>query len=1027
MALALVLALLGGLTPAQEVFHEDSFTGANGQRPPKWRVLGAATPDFWFIDGGKLNTGNGNNYPIGASYLIVETPGSLSWADYTVSAKITPLDPDQGGRLMLVARFVDANNFYFASLTSVAPEGGVPGAREIELVKFSGGAESPLAVISTTRGATVPGFDVPNSGPYEFALTVRGPNLTVSLNGTDVISANDPTFPRGPGGVGQLFSQATFDDFRITKPGASSGTGAVPTPVATPATPRGGSSAGGDWRVSILSNMRRGDAEMRARELESDGIRDVTIVANEVGEYTVYVGRYTTEPEALRAAEALGNEQGLAIAGVEYVVESSGPRGTAATSAIRVRVEDFGDRESADLLKARMGLEGIYPIEVVERGGRFVVYAGANYTKREPAERYAANLTSGAYKNARVEENVPISDLATTFQTNPVTAEQIKQAAQAAGKSLSQSQVSEIQSLIDLQAKAAESGELAQAQAEIARRSEETRRLLADVTSQVEQQRVREVKAKNLIAEFNQMADQRRIPDAERALNELRATDPSNPAISLMLGRLEQLRGASQVSPVEQAQKAANDARAAEAAGDLRGALAHWETVRRIMTTGPLYEDSRRESARISATLAAPPTPPPGEDSGGGNTLVIIIGVVVAIALIGAIGFFVFTLRARNAQRSSAPIARPTPGISGSTPRPIPGGGLSGSLQGLGPAPVFTPEATPVPAQARSSTPVPQGHAASSTPLPVVQDDADAGLNIPGVLPTSPAPQRVPMDGNERIRPGVTSPAPTPGMIAPATPSPVPAGPSSGMVRRPESTPLGVESGGGMEPPNFVEMPSSEFRMPSSTNIPLHPVSSSGQNYVRGAFPPGVFYEQLFNDERVGDSPRGWKGKYDYSTLEVVEGGAGQGQGRCLRFEKKAGAGSAYYSLKFPDASGKIGLEFDIRCDDKNRYLIGFYIEKDEDFRQAVSTIVHRTNQSGPPTLRLQNSQTPYDFKKWVHVRYIIDLPRSLVDGWVDEVPVAVGVKLNQAPKVLNTLSIRDNSQTVGILLLDNVRIYRAS
>ena len=36
-----------------------------------------------------------------------------------------------------------------------------------------------------------------------------------------------------------------------------------------------------------------------------------------------------------------------------------------------------------------------------------------------------------------------------------------------------------------------------------------------------------------------------------------------------------------------------------------------------------------------------------------------------------------------------------------------------------------------------------------------------------------------------------------------------------------------------------------------------------------------------------------------------------------------------------------------------------------------------------------------------------------------------MGARLNNCPKYLNTLSIRDNLATTGSLLIDNIRIYR--
>ncbi len=183
------------------------------------------------------------------------------------------------------------------------------------------------------------------------------------------------------------------------------------------------------------------------------------------------------------------------------------------------------------------------------------------------------------------------------------------------------------------------------------------------------------------------------------------------------------------------------------------------------------------------------------------------------------------------------------------------------------------------------------------------------------------------------------------------------------------------------------------------------------------------FFVQNFEDQEEGETPAGWAGEYEYASLQVVRDDASNG--KCMRFEKQDGSGSALFSLNFPDAGGRIIIEFDIRCDDKNKYLLGFYIEKDGNFRQAISTIVHRTNSNSNPTLRLQNESTPYEFGQWSSVKYDLDLPRHLVDGYVDGKPVITAARLAQAPKLVNTFSIRDNLATTGTLLIRNIRVYK--
>ncbi len=184
-------------------------------------------------------------------------------------------------------------------------------------------------------------------------------------------------------------------------------------------------------------------------------------------------------------------------------------------------------------------------------------------------------------------------------------------------------------------------------------------------------------------------------------------------------------------------------------------------------------------------------------------------------------------------------------------------------------------------------------------------------------------------------------------------------------------------------------------------------------------------YEQNFDNEPLGEKPKNWTGDYEYASLVVSNQSPVPGSKQHLKCEKKTGAGSAYYTCKFPDVTGEIEIEFDIRCDDKNKYLLGFYIEKDNDFRQSIHTIIHRTETKAKPTLRIQGEPTPYELKTWRHVRYLINLHNGTVNGYVDNDLVADNVKLASPPRKLNSLSIRDNLATIGVLLIDNVKIIK--
>ncbi len=216
---------------------------------------------------------------------------------------------------------------------------------------------------------------------------------------------------------------------------------------------------------------------------------------------------------------------------------------------------------------------------------------------------------------------------------------------------------------------------------------------------------------------------------------------------------------------------------------------------------------------------------------------------------------------------------------------------------------------------------------------------------------------------------------------------------------------------------------------PQASTVTVSPAPS-----VQAASPgaqPGadVVFEQNFDDEETGVLPNQWRGEYSYATLKVSEDSPAPDSKKCVEFEKTKGAGSAFYSCRFPDTGGTVGIEFDFRCDKKNKYLLGFYIEKDEDYRYSVHTVIQFIDSgrhTTKPSLRIQGKPVSYEWGQWRHIKYVVNLNSGSVDGWVDGELVANGERLASCPSSFNTISIRDNLATVGKLMIDNIKIYKA-
>lgn len=184
-----------------------------------------------------------------------------------------------------------------------------------------------------------------------------------------------------------------------------------------------------------------------------------------------------------------------------------------------------------------------------------------------------------------------------------------------------------------------------------------------------------------------------------------------------------------------------------------------------------------------------------------------------------------------------------------------------------------------------------------------------------------------------------------------------------------------------------------------------------------------ALFSHAFENDKEGAFPEGWKGENtDYATLEVVSGE----KGKCLKFTKTEGKGPTQFSMAFPDVTGKLQIEYDIRCDEKNKHLLGVYVEKDGNYRHSIHTVVQHTSAESENFLRVFTRSAPYQMGTWRHVCYVVDLAAGVVDGYVDNELVAEGVRMGTQTESLNTFSIRDNSETTGVLYVANLSVSQA-
>lgn len=185
-----------------------------------------------------------------------------------------------------------------------------------------------------------------------------------------------------------------------------------------------------------------------------------------------------------------------------------------------------------------------------------------------------------------------------------------------------------------------------------------------------------------------------------------------------------------------------------------------------------------------------------------------------------------------------------------------------------------------------------------------------------------------------------------------------------------------------------------------------------------------IIFAQDFESEEAGKLPDNWEGSYDYASLKVVENVECLSGKKCIQYEKNEPKGTAYFYRNTDDLQGSFAIEFDFRCDRKNKYLLGVYLEKDKDFRQSIHTILYMVNPSDPK-LRIHGESVPYELSTWKKIRYEIDLENKTLNGYVDGQLVLKNSGLPDNLDYINTISIRDNLGTTALMYLNNFKVIR--
>jgi hypothetical protein len=803
----------------------------------------------------------------------------------------------------------------------------------------------------------------------------------------------------------------------------------------------------GKFLVVVARNLPADTAEKLKQDLIADGFTTAESRPDAGDKAQVVLGGLPSDQQANSLMAQL-KTAGYTPDSVQQDGATNGAAG-AAESVYRVEVAEFDSSADAASASKTLADEGFVNVDVVEENGKYLLMLGT-FNRREDAEALLSDVAGAGFALAQVvsRDRLRASSSAGTADLTGLSA-----AEQASAR--------DVLSMAEkVESGEASAAEIKQLRERIQQLPENQKNVIAREESSRATEREKMAKIFPLYRKFDHAMTAGDYATAEQALAEVRQIDSTDIFLQGRAQQLEQARtggantassGASTKADPAEVQRTINEARKLEAEGNKPAALAKY---REAAAMDPNNGDARGKIAELgSVTPSAPVGESGSSESGGGildnKPLLYGAGGLIALIILGLL------FKSRKGKTEESPAAAPAYGSGSATDFMDPlssGGGYSAEattdFSALGTSPS---DSTALEGGAGGAGMAPPAFATfghddeeeeAPRPAPVrrvepVEEESDTvsfeDMQGPAVdvVPASPAtPPGTPAVGSagqdqvdtiainfsdEDVAPMATSSTPTPTATPTASATSTPQG-TSALDADLESLLKGTFPGAAVGA-------ASESPLESAT--PGRGVEDLAAAGVSADSEPRLVFEQSFEDEPEGASPRGWRGEYDYASL-TVERLDEAGHSQCLCFHKGEGTGSATYHLSFPQASGRVTAEFDVRCDQKNKFLLGVYLEKDEDFKQSIHTIVHQLDANSPAALRIQGVAAPYEMATWRHVRYEIDLANATVDGFVDNEHVVAGAALPNAPDYINTISIRDNLATTGTLLVDNIRISEA-
>lgn len=1072
--------------PAQDLLFSDSFSARQGEHPPSWTIIGAPTPRFWFVENNQLVSGPGQDLgDNGYSYAVISAPGSENWTDYSLGTEFWMRS--RNGRVALVCRWRDARNFY-EGYVQVARD---KRSAYIDLVRD--GARKTLAYGVSGVGFDIPSIEGATDRPHYLQLTAVGQILALYLDGKRVIEVTDNAFDRGTAGLGVQYCMVTFDNAMVNRAkivgpvaemprlGAGAASGLVYRFLMgtydTEAEAKrfqgeliGGGylnvtvePAGPKWDVLVGAFANEIEATQERANLESQGVLIPNVVVRTGGTtqyfamarrrpalpdkvYTLYLGNFAKREDA----EALKRKLELdGFFGSELRAE-----GTSTT----VVLGSFRSPDDAEKYR-KLLLAGNYPraeireekpsaapgpaviaaTQVPAAIAQSDIWKTLTPEQRKEFERIM-QAQSAAGGDAALIMDVKKEVEKLRLETREKIADLVNNVEQRETKGR---QLAALFTKINKAAFAGQYDEARKGLKEIfAIDPENSMARLIEQQIDLRQNTLGKTIDERLTQAQRQQLDREIVAARQRAESFEREQYYQNALLEYqtLLALLENNNREPQAqNEIRDKIRALNTAVALSRGKEVAEGLTTLTT--RVVRLGGRVDslDSGQSNLRTSFEQTR-------------KLLPYFVGVLGALTLV--VVWVFFSSRRRNRlllEQMRSLTLKPMMEISG-------GGAAAAVLPGrekpareLSSAGAASPPA--LESKAPSLPPSPASAALDGMPFYDPLTDPLAGGT--GTAVAEPAPTVLSKPVEEEPSPFLEEVSPK---TARSPKAPLSVSAPTGLSAEEEEEVSMMEehpNGGGHHVPTFEVEPDMEpLRLDDivvepeatahdATPVPPLPSDSTALDLdlmgvgmvepeappVTGGFAPGVFYEQSYDEESTGTTPRNWNGSqesYGFATLKVADQTPAPNSSRYMRFEKGEGVGSAYYSCKFPDATGQVAIEFDLRCDTKNKFLLGFYVEKDGDFRQSIHTIIHQPEAKGASSLRIQGEAIPYEMGTWRHIKYLVNLSTGRLSGYVNGETVLDNIRLTNCPRSLNTLSIRDNIPTTGVLLIDNIRIARA-